>query len=62
MDDKEKRYQKQLHKIVIGKGLSGKSTPKKGEHDQYKIDKKNSAAARKKLKQEAHAHMKKHGG
>ena len=48
---KEKRYQGQINKIVFIKGLTAKSKPKKGEHNQAKIDKTNSAAARKKLRE-----------
>jgi hypothetical protein len=53
--DKDKAYQKKLYEIVIAPGLSSKSRPKKGEHNQYAIDKKNSAAARKKLREEGRA-------
>ena len=44
------------HSIAIGKGTFGKTKPKKGEHNQYAVDKKNSAEARKKARETGKSH------
>lgn len=46
----KKSYEKTIKDIVIGKGISGKTKPKKAEHNQAKIDRENSAKARKSMK------------